>query len=272
MQALEHELARERARAETASAEAQKEASLARRALEEASTARTEREEYRRVLAAAIANEKKSLQEARAATDAYGEVEGRLSARLAEEVYARGLADGRARELERSKSETMARHVHELAEVRDREWAEREERRREVQRLVFELGEAHAAVRAVESGGGREHLDPEARARRHTALVARGVSVFAACRARALAPAALLAAFSPARAAYLTLALGLGPWSLTLVTLSSGLVALGCAMLALRVTRAAAPAAPRSASDTRSPTPRESLDRADHPSAARSVG
>jgi hypothetical protein len=236
---LELELSRQRERTAAAATEAQKEATLARRALEEAGAARLERDEYRRVLAAAIANEKRALEDARAAREAYELVEGRLSARLAEEVYARGIADGRVRELERSKAEVLTRHVHELAEVRDREWAEREERRREVQRLVFELGEARASSRALEARLGRERQGPAARGHQLSGGVARGVAVFAAIVALALAPAALLAAFSPARAGYLTLALGLGPWALTLATLGFGLVALGCAVVALRSTRAA---------------------------------
>lgn len=276
---LELELSQQRDRTAAAATEAQKEATLARRALEEAGAARLERDEYRRVLAAAIANEKKALQEARAAREAYDLVEGRLSARLAEEVYARGIADGRVRELERSKAEVLTRHVHELSEVRDREWAEREERRREVQRLVFELGEARAAARALEARMGRERHDPEARAQSFAAGLARGVALFAAILALALAPAALLAAFSPARAGYLTLALGLGPWALTLTTLGFGLLALASAALALRSARgstfgpvggarvAAAGAAPEAHSGaTRKPS--ESAPTAE-PSAAR---
>ncbi|MEZ6016505.1 MAG: hypothetical protein R3F49_15410 [Planctomycetota bacterium] len=245
VQALEAELARHREQAAAAALESQKiaqhEATIARRALEEAGEARLERDEYRRVLAAAIANEKKSLEEARTAREAYDLVEGRLAAKLAEAHYARGIADGRARELERSKAELMARHATDLGELRDREWAEREERRREVQRLLFELGDARATVRALQARLGPEPAlgsAAHARAAATRRAIASALAVFCGLLALALAPAAIIAAVAPGRAAYLTLALGLGPWALVLSAAGFGLVALGCATLALRAERA----------------------------------
>lgn len=258
--APQSELSALRERSVASALAAQKEAAIARRALEEAGEARLERDEYRRVLAAAIANEKHALDDARAARSAYEAIEGRMAARIAEEVYARGIADGRARELERGRSELLARHAHEVAEARDREWAEREERRREVQRLVFELGDARATLRASEARGGGRGVDLPSRAARLRAAIALGLAVFCSLVALALFPAAVLAALSPSRAAYLTLALGLGPWALVALTAGFGLLGLGCATLAVR--------APRPPSEPKSASPSEGA-RAAEPGASR---
>jgi len=206
----------------------------------------SERDELRRLLTVAVANERRAFDDVQAAREVTKSIEQRFAAqltateaRLAEEAYARGIADGRAGELERTRAALAARHASELSAARDREWAERDERRREHARLLVDLGEARLAVRELRAERARERDEPVYRAARFRASIATRLGWFFGLAALAFAPAAWIAAFSPSRAAYLTLALDLGPWELAAFATGCGLAAFLFATVAYRCTRRA---------------------------------
>ncbi|MDA1264859.1 MAG: hypothetical protein O2816_07260 [Planctomycetota bacterium] len=139
------ELAQERQVVRRLQLELTAEVALARRATEETLAARAEREEYRRVLAAAIANEKRSNEElARVRAEC-----ARIEERLVVAERARGEAAGRTRELERRLLEQDEQAARELAEVKDRAWSDREAGAQERQRLAHERGLALGQVREL---------------------------------------------------------------------------------------------------------------------------
>lgn len=132
-----------RGKLEGLQAELVRERKLAARATEEAARARLEREEYRRVLAAAIANERKSLEAAR---ESAALADGR-EADLLEAIEARGAAEGRASELARELDALRADHERAVKLISDQAWADSERHGRELQRSEFERGVISERVR-----------------------------------------------------------------------------------------------------------------------------
>lgn len=132
-----------RGRLDQLQAELVRERKLAARATEEAARARLEREEYRRVLAAAIANERKSLEAARESTSLACDRE----ADLLEAIEARGAAEGRASELARELDALRADHERAIKLISDQAWADSERHGRELQRSEFERGVISERVR-----------------------------------------------------------------------------------------------------------------------------
>ncbi len=142
LKALKAELASERETARSLQQELAQEVEVTRKALVETLAARSERDEYRRVLAASVANEK------RADTENGGmrlEVE-QFEERLRDAVRARGEAEGRAQELERALALAREERDVEVGKIQDRAWADTEAKGRELQRLDHEHGVARGQV------------------------------------------------------------------------------------------------------------------------------
>lgn len=248
LEALQSELARSRRAAQGFEARLADEVAVARRATEVAANARLEREEYRRVLAAAIANERKSIEAAR---EALAAVEAR-EADLRVALQARGEAEGLARELERELAALRTEHGEALRAVTDRAWADSEERQRELQNSEYERGvvvgqvrELHRRIPAVVPPSARLH-----RARARTQVAAAGVvgALFLV-----LVPETAVALLSRERGV-IAGAAGLTPWALVLMELTllaAVLLLTGAGLRQLRSAEADEEAALRDASNPR---------------------
>lgn len=173
LQALKRELAQERETARRLQKELVQEVEVARRAAEQTLGARQDREEYRRVLAAAVANEKRAEGEVLSAREATA---GAEEARRAAE-HARGEAEGRALELERQLEEERTRHARDVDRVNDRAWADAEAKGRELQRVQHErslaLGQVRELLRNVP-----EHTPASARVGALRARICLGAGLF----------------------------------------------------------------------------------------------
>ena len=206
-------------------------------AIEAASKAREQRDEYRRVLAAAIANERR--QEIHVASL---EAELReLKDAVLEEARARGAAEasaasalGRVTELEGELRAAAARAERDRGDAADRAWAEREAAREEVVQLVTrsqrDAADLTAEVRRAltwmglqpQDASGAPVHDPvmDSVGRQRGRLLA-GLAVGAALVGLSLTPMAVLAALGAERAAYIHLASGLSPLQLILLVLGA---------------------------------------------------
>ena len=134
-------------RSDTARMRLEKEhhASLAQRALADAAKAREAREDVRRVLAAAIANEKRAGEEVEHARGEATRLMG--AAQLAERV--RGESEGKLRALELQLVEARQSHEKELREAHDRAWALSSEHGSAMQQIITEREAARAEVRGL---------------------------------------------------------------------------------------------------------------------------
>jgi len=206
-------------------------------AIEAASKAREERDEYRRVLAAAIASERRQELHVTGLERELKEVkESVLSearARGAAES-ASGIAGARVAELEAELREAALKMEKERGDAADRAWAEREAARGEMVQLVTRGREdaraLTAEVRRVLSWTGMGSRDADGNpvddpvvnsALRQRGRVLAGVALGAVLVGVGLTPAALLAAVDAERAAYIQLASGASPWQLILCVLGS---------------------------------------------------
>lgn len=209
IEGLRKQLADEQRANRRLQARLEEESQIARKALGETVRARTEREEYRRVLAAAIANEKRALELVESSRNLAERVDAELRATLVE----RGAAEGRRAELEAHMNAVQNEHEVALRDAHDRAWALSEQHGRQMQAAVFERGQALGRVRELaqqvpvpEAGSAKL---ARARARVHV-----GVAVALLLLAVALAPACVLAVSSGAQAEHLEHLLGLGVWQL----------------------------------------------------------
>lgn len=201
-------------------------------AIEAASKAREERDEYRRVLAAAIASERRQELHVTGLERELKEVkEGVLA-----EARARGAAESasesaRARvlELEAELREAALRLEKERGDAADRAWAEREAARAEMVQLVARgrddartlTAEVRRALGWMGMGArdadGNPVEDPTVTSiLRQRGRVLGGLALGAALVGVGLTPAAILAAVDAERAAYIQLASGASPWQLIL--------------------------------------------------------
>ncbi|MDG1983392.1 MAG: hypothetical protein P8M11_02380 [Planctomycetota bacterium] len=199
-------------------------------AIEAASKAREQRDEYRRVLAAAIASERRQELHVTALERELKDVkEGVLA-----EARARGAAEAasesaraRTMALEAELREAATRLERERGDAADRAWAEREAARGEMVQLVARsrdealtltaevrralswmgLGSRNAEGASVEDSAVSSTLRQRGRLLAALALMAVLVAV-------SLTPAAALAAVDAERAAYIQLASGASPWQL----------------------------------------------------------
>jgi len=233
LQGLKAELSKERESAQSLRRQLASETELGRKAVEEAVKARKEREEYRRVLAAAIANEKQSLGAAARLQDAADSLEDQL--RTAS--HARGHAEGRAGELDRELSAADVTHRESLAESEQRTWTQTEEHQRALQRSEYERGMAQGRVREL-LPRIPEEVPATARVAAVRARVTLGVAVFSLVLALMFTPDLLRVLFTPGGETLLGVVAGMGVWSQLVLVLGLMVLALGLGTLGIRQLRA----------------------------------
>lgn len=197
-----------------------------RTAVKAVGQAREERDEYRRVLAAQIATDRR--REAR--VEALEGERLRLEATAMREGQAASEEGGRRRELSERLERLEARLTDELAareravgDAADRSWAEREASREELVRLIAshrgEVTAALAETRSELAALRRAHESPRPQASTHSVRRIRtgtilGLGLLSTLAALALIPPTVLAVSDPERALFVHLASGLGPWHL----------------------------------------------------------
>ena len=212
LRALRESLHKERRARDEVQRQLNRETEFARRAAEETLEARDDRERFRRLLAAAIANEQNAV----GALSAEREKVARLEEALAEAQRERGFAEGRAAELEARIERNHKLHLGDLERAELRLRRQVEEREREVARLSQERGQALGEAREL-----RAQLpptdDPNRDVARARALLALGIAGTCGLLALILLPAMLITLFSGTRPEYLRLAIGLPPGILLLL-------------------------------------------------------
>jgi hypothetical protein len=233
LQGLKAELAKERETSRSLQRQLASESELGRKAVEEAVRARTEREEYRRVLAAAIANEKQSLSVAARLQEVADTLENQL--RGAE--HARGHAEGRAGELDRELEAAEASHRESVSESEQRTWTQTEEHQRALQRSEYERGVALGRVRELLPRIPDE-VPATARVAAVRARVTLGVAGFSLLLALMFTPDLLRVLFTPGGETLLGVVVGMGAWSQLVLVLGLMTLALGLAALGIRQLRA----------------------------------
>ena len=176
LDALKTDLARERETARRLQLELTAEIAFARKAAEETITARSEREEYRRVLAAAVANEKRALE---VEAEAREEVE-RVTDSLRESERALGEARGRATELDQMVSTLRAERERDLGLVIDRARTDAATSAAELERAAHGRGVALGQLRELLRRVPEELSDTArlAKARARVALISAGFLLF----------------------------------------------------------------------------------------------
>ena len=220
---LKLELARERETARRLQQELTAQVELARKALEDGVSARAEREEYRRVLAAAVANEKRAGEELEALR---AELEG-VQVAYREALRAQGEAQGRTRELEHLLERERSSHERALNQTREQLQASLDARDRELRRLEEEQGIArgrlHELLRRLPPDS-----DPSLRARISRARLCLGGTLFLLALFLVFFAPLVLVLFAGAEATWPTMAGGMSPWSLLAleVALFAGSIAL----------------------------------------------
>lgn len=222
-------------------------AEVARKAVGEAGKAREERDEYRRVLAASIANERRSeirLEEME--TERQSAIErSREEAREAGAAGAeRDVLRERLEVLERTVGDQEQRHVQSLSDLQDRAWTEREASRAELVKALARLGDeadrsrreaaelaadVRAALATAAAGGVREADRISDMRRRLLVALALG----AAAIGIALTPPAILAAVDAERAYFVHMISNATPWHL----LGGAMLSFGLAVTLLTIAR-----------------------------------
>jgi hypothetical protein len=232
LQGLKAELAKERESSQSLRRQLGSESELGRKAVEEAVKARKEREEYRRVLAAAIANEKQSLGAAARLQEAAEVLENQLR----DASHARGHAEGRAGELDRELGAADVSHRESLADLEQRSWTQTEEHQRTLQRSEYERGVAQGRVREL-LPRIPEEVPATARVAAVRARFTLGVAVFSLMLALMFTPDLLRVLFTPGGETLLGVAVGMGAWSQLALVLGLMMAALGLATLGMRQLR-----------------------------------
>jgi len=229
LQALKRDLAQERETSRRLSKELVKEVEVARRAVEQTLGARQEREEYRRVLAAAVANEKRAEGEACAAREEAERAEEAL--RAAE--HARGEAEGRSLELGRQLEAVGAEHQRDVDRVNDRAWADAEAKSRELQRVQHErslaLGQVRELLRSVP-----EHTSGSARVAALRARVCLGAALFTLALFLVFVAPLVTVFLGVEGATWPAMAGGLSAWTLLVIELALLGATVGLASWAVR--------------------------------------
>ncbi|QDV07595.1 hypothetical protein Poly30_31220 [Planctomycetes bacterium Poly30] len=241
------------------------EVKTARSAVLAVGKAREERDEYRRVLAAAIATERRR----EAQVEALEQEQQRLEALATRELRAAAEEGARRKELgqrveslEGRLTEELAARERAIGDVSDRAWAEREAARDELVRVVVGHREevASALKQSVEqlaaletalhdSAAARSQRPPEparsaaADARGLRARLLIGLGVASTLIVVALIPLAVLSVSDPERALFVHLASGLGPWHLIFAVVVFVGLAVACLTWAIRDLEAARPPA-----------------------------
>ncbi len=222
-------------------------ASAAQRAVAQASEAREERDEYRRVLAASIASERRSelrleeVEQERAAAIERSREEAREAGAAGAE---RDVLRERLGALEKLVRDQEERHTQTLSDLHDRAWTEREAGRAELVKALARLGDetdrarretakltgdVRAALVAHAAANDRE-LDRITDLRRRLLL---GLGLGAAVVGIALTPPAILSAIDAERAYFVHMISDATPWHL----LAGAAVSFGLAVLLLTIAR-----------------------------------
>tara|TARA_R110002072_G_scaffold166989_7_gene320459 strand:- start:2138 stop:2968 length:831 start_codon:yes stop_codon:yes gene_type:complete len=223
LEGLRAQLLAERKSAKDLQRRLDEEVRIAHRAMEETLKARNEREEYRRVLAAAVTNEKQAVHQVAATRDAFAALEARLHSALVE----RGEATGRSQELEDRLGIVADEHQEALRHADERSWSMSDEHGREMRRAVYERGLALGQVRELLERVA-PITTPSARAARMRGAVNLGIASVAAIAALIVLVGLGLALPSPERALQLGALTGMTPWQMigleiALITVTLGL-------------------------------------------------
>lgn len=233
LRGLETELTQERAISRDLRRQLASESELGRKAVEEAVKARKEREEYRRVLAAAIANEKQSL----GAAAGLRETSAVLEDRLRDAAHSRGHAEGRAGELDRELGAAVTSHRDSLLEAQQRERAQTLEHQRALERAEYERGVAQGRVREL-LPRIPEEVPATARVAAVRARVTLAVAGFSLVLALMFLPDLLRVLLTPGAETLLGMVVGMGAWAHLVLVLGLSVLALSLAALGIRQLRA----------------------------------
>ena len=233
LRGLETELTQERAISRDLRRQLASESELGRKAVEEAVKARKEREEYRRVLAAAIANEKQSL----GAAAGLRETAAVLEDRLRDAAHSRGHAEGRAGELDRELGAAVTGHRDSLLEAQQRERAQTLEHQRALERAEYERGVAQGRVREL-LPRIPEEVPATARVAAVRARVTLAVAGFSLVLALMFLPDLLRVLLTPGAETLLGMVVGMGAWAHLVLVLGLSVLALSLAALGIRQLRA----------------------------------
>lgn len=222
-------------------------AGAAQRAVAEASKAREERDEYRRVLAASIASERRSelrleeMEQERAAAIERSREEAREAGAAGAE---RDVLRERLGALEKLVGEQEERHTQALSDLQDRAWTEREASRAELVKALARLGDETDQARretaqlagdvraalAVHTAANDRELDRITDLRRRLLI---GLGLGAAVMGIALTPPAILSAVDAERAYFVHMISDATPWQL----LAGAAVSFGLAVALLTIAR-----------------------------------
>ncbi len=228
LEALKGRVALERKQSERLLSKYENELTVTRRALEVAVTARHEREQYRRVLASAIANEKNAKAQAETAARQLSELE----ARLALETEEKGRSKGRAQELDAWLKAAATDHAQALLNARSEGREERERIERALSLALIEKGRAEGRAREL-AGQLQRDLPPSAQF-----LRLRGIGLFTAggvafIAALTFLPPLFTVLFSSPAGVHMQLAYGLSAWQIFGVELL--LLALGITLASFAI-------------------------------------
>ena len=195
---------------------------LAQRALEETLTARQERDEYRRVLAAALANEKQALARASEAT---AEVTA-LRERMEQLTEARAAAQAHAEEAEARSGRLREDGELAVRRAEERAWALSDEHGRAMQKVVSERAQALGRLRELEP------LVPipvpeSLRAARHRARFNLAAGLVCALLAVVVLPGVIVSVFQNEGALHMGAITGMTPGQLVLLEAALVAAALG---------------------------------------------
>ncbi|MEE8467713.1 MAG: hypothetical protein V3T22_04625 [Planctomycetota bacterium] len=233
LRGLETDLTKERAISRDLRRQLASESELGRKAVEEAVKARKEREEYRRVLAAAIANEKQSL----GAAAGLRETAAVLEDQLRDAAHSRGHAEGRAGELDRELGAEVTSHRDSLLEAQQRERAQTLEQQRALERAEYERGVAQGRVREL-LPRIPEEVPATARVAAVRARVTLAVAGFSLVLALMFLPDLLRVLLTPGAETLLGVVVGMGAWAHLVLVLGLSVLALSLAALGIRQLRA----------------------------------
>jgi len=187
---------------------------LSQRALEETLLARQERDEYRRVLAASLAQEKRALED----VNSHAQAEETLRARLEAVLEERGAASAQAEALEVRLEQLASEGQAALRRAEEKVWGLSEEHGRAMRRVVEERSEALG--RLAEIQGSLPAPVPESlKAARVRAWVNLGIAGLLMALALIILPGALLAVFAEDGALHMGVLVGLAPGELVLLDL-----------------------------------------------------
>ena len=222
-------------------------AGVAQRAVADASKAREERDEYRRVLAASIASEHRSqlrleeMEQERAAAIERSREEAREAGAAGAE---RDVLRERLGALEKLVGEQEERHTQALSDLQDRAWTEREASRAELVKALARLGDETDRARreaaqladdvraalVVHAEASDRELDRITDLRRRLLI---GLGLGAAVLGIALTPPAILSAVDAEHAYFVHMISDATPWQL----LGGAAVSFGLAVLLLTIAR-----------------------------------